>query len=78
MSEAHYSSMSSTDLVIEHSQLRFQAREIGRELLDLDDRDYRYAVQEQALCTELEAVNAKVCSVRAELQKRGIIKGDNA
>jgi hypothetical protein len=38
-------------------------------------------VQEQALCTELEAVNARVRAVRAvraELQRRGIIKGDNA
>jgi len=71
-----YASRSSTDLVIEHSELRASAREIGQELLDLDDRDYRYPVQEKALCIELEAVNVKVRAVRQELQKRGLIKGD--
>jgi hypothetical protein len=71
-----YAQMSSTDLVIEHGQLRASAREIGQELLDLDDRNYRYSVQERALCTELEAVNAKVRAVRQELQARGIIKKD--
>jgi hypothetical protein len=69
---------SSTDLVVEHSELRFRARELGRELLEMDDRDYRYDARQDALGKELEIVNAEICRVRQELRARGIIKGDNA
>jgi hypothetical protein len=71
-----YARLSSTDLIVEHSDLRFRAREIRREILDLDDRDYRYARKHEALCAELEQVNSQVRGLGQELQVRGIIKED--